>query len=196
MSFSVTFYLLIIFAYLIGSVPFGLLLGRVFADIDIRDHGSGNIGATNVNRVLGRKLGASTLLCDILKALGPTSLALFFLQDDILAAYVGLATIVGHCFPIFLKFRGGKGVATAFGTVSIVATIPAVIAFVVWMVVVRLTKISALGALVASISLPISVFLLEGSWELTIIVSVMVILVISRHKSNIQRLWSGKENSL
>lgn len=191
-----TFYLLMIFAYLLGSVPFGLLLGRIFADIDIRDHGSGNIGATNVNRVLGRKLGAATLLCDILKALGPTTLGLIFLEEDTWAAYIGLATVVGHCFPIFLKFKGGKGVATAFGSISIIAIVPAAIALVIWLIMVRLTKVSALGAIVSSISLPISIFLLKGDPELTLIVTLMVALVVSRHKSNIQRLWTGKENKL
>src|SRR4051812_3810986 len=113
------FWLLIFFAYCLGGVPFGLLLGRIFADVDVREMGSGNIGATNVNRVLGRKLGAATLLCDVLKGVFCVLLGRFLLYNDTVdAAWIGFAAFMGHCFPIYLKFQGGKGVATMYGIVA------------------------------------------------------------------------------
>jgi glycerol-3-phosphate acyltransferase PlsY len=188
-----TYALLIIFAYLLGSVPFGLLLGRIFADVDIREFGSKNIGATNVNRILGRKLGAATLLADVLKGLLPVLLARLLGETPIEQLWVGFAAFAGHIFPIYLKFRGGKGVATALGVVLPIAPLSALIAVGLWLLVVRLSKVSALGALVASLSIPVSSFFMDSDWRITGILLLMVILIIYRHRENIERLRSGKE---
>ncbi len=190
---TITFLLLLAFSYFVGSIPFGLLFGRLFADVDVRDFGSGNIGATNVNRVLGRKLGALTLLCDALKGLIPVLLALFLLQDRIEATWIGLAAFLGHIFPIYLKFQGGKGVATMFGVLFPLSFFSALIGLVTWISVVKLSKISSMGALSACVAIPIAFFAIERSWPMTFLISAMMILVAYRHKENIARLKAGTE---
>jgi len=187
-----TFTLLVIFSYFLGAVPFGLLLGRTFADVDVRSMGSGNIGATNVNRVLGRKLGAATLLCDILKALIPSLIARVFLKDDFHVAMVGLAAVVGHCFPIYLGFKGGKGVATAFGSFLVMAPFSAVVAILVWVIAFRISKISAMGALTAAGVIPILIYF-EKSGSVALVSAAISFIVIVRHRENIERLRKGAE---
>ncbi len=184
--------LLLIFTYFLAAVPFGLLLGRIFADVDVRQLGSGNIGATNVNRVLGRKLGAATLLCDVLKALLPTLLARLFLEDPFEVALVGLTAVIGHCFPIYLGFKGGKGVATAFGAFLVISPVSAVIAIIVWIVAFRISKVSAMGALTAAGVIPILVYF-ESTGKVALISLIISLIVIFRHKENIERLRSGTE---
>jgi len=191
-----TFPLLVIFAYFLGAVPFGLLFGRLFADIDVRDFGSKNIGATNVNRVLGRKLGALTLVADVLKGVLPTLMAIFLLPDSLQPVWVGVAAFVGHIFPVYLRFHGGKGVATAFGVILTVSFWSGLIGLLVWVLVVRISRVSALGALVASATIPITSFFLDNDWRLSLILLGMMILVIYRHKENIDRLRSGKEHGI
>jgi len=191
-----TFYFLLAFAYAVGGVPFGLLLGRFFADTDVRELGSGNIGATNVNRVLGRKLGAATLLTDMLKGVVCVVLARILLGDIVSAAWVGFFAFLGHCFPVYLQFKGGKGVATAFGVAASLTFIPALIALVIWVVVVRISKVSALGSLVACVTLPVTSYYFTGNMTLSFLYGLMVALVVVRHKDNIRRLRQGAENSM
>jgi len=188
-----TFFFLVAFAYFVGAIPFGLLFGQIFADVDVREFGSGNFGATNVNRVLGRKLGAFTLMADVLKGLLPVLLAQILLQDNLQAAWVGAAAFIGHIFPIYLRFSGGKGVATAFGVILPTAFWSGVIGLVVWVLVVRISKVSALGALVASITIPITAYFLADDWRVAMILLGMMILVVYRHKENIERLKVGTE---
>ncbi|MDB5038546.1 MAG: acyl-phosphate glycerol 3-phosphate acyltransferase [Bacteriovoracaceae bacterium] len=189
-----TFYTLFIFSYVIGAVPFGLLLGRLFADVDVRSMGSGNIGATNVNRVLGRKLGAATLLCDILKGFLCVILAMILLPGEIvLHAWVGFAAFLGHCFPIYLNFKGGKGVATAFGVLMPISPGTALGGLLCWLFVARLSRISSLGAIVSSSAIPFLMFFFTRNLALTFIFALMMGIVIYRHKENIQRLRAGTE---
>lgn len=193
----ITFYLLVIFAYLIGSVPFGLLIGRMFADVDVRSMGSGNIGATNVNRVLGRKLGAATLFCDVLKGLLVVLLAQILLNGDLdQMMWVGFAAFVGHCYPIYLRFNGGKGVATSFGVLALISFKACMIGLLVWILVVRISKISALGALIASLVMPIALFYFERNVSVTLIFVSMMVILVYRHRDNIQRLRTNAENKL
>lgn len=182
-----TLSLLLLFAYFFGAVPFGLLLGRTFADVDVRSLGSGNIGATNVNRVLGRKLGVATLLCDILKSLFPCLLARLFLKEDFQVALVGLAAVVGHCFPIYLRFKGGKGVASAFGSFLVMAPFSAVVAILVWVIAFRISKVSAMGALTAAGVIPILIYF-EKSASVALVSGAISFIVIVRHRENIERL--------
>ncbi|TVQ78828.1 MAG: glycerol-3-phosphate 1-O-acyltransferase [Bradymonadales bacterium] len=189
---SATFVLLILFAYLLGGVPFGLLYGRIFADVDIRSVGSGNIGATNVNRILGRKLGAATLLSDTLKAVCTCLLATLLLSNPYEIAFVGLMTVVGHCFPIYLKFQGGKGVATTFGVALVIAPLSGLVALGVWLISFRLSKLSAVGALASAISLPFLVYI-EKDFGRALIFLGIVMMVVLRHRENIQRLRTGEE---
>ena len=161
---TITFLFLLVFSYFVGSIPFGLLFGRIFADVDVREFGSGNIGATNVNRVLGRKLGALTLLCDSLKGLIPTLVAAFLLQSQLDAAWIGISAFLGHIFPIYLRFQGGKGVATMFGVLFALSLPSGLIGLMTWLAGVKISKISSVGALTACAVIPVAVFLFEGSW--------------------------------
>lgn len=191
---SMSFFFLCVLSYFIGAIPFGLIFGRVFAGVDVRSQGSRNIGATNVNRVLGKKLGAATLLTDFSKALIPILFANLILGSAFLSAIVGLCAVVGHCFPIYLKFSGGKGVASAFGMTVGIAPFSALVALVIWIIVFRISRTSALGALSASASIPFLVFFeRQMSWSLALVFFVLVSLIVYRHKENIERLKKGKE---
>lgn len=192
----IVFPLLLAFAYFLGAIPFGLLFGRLFADVDVREFGSKNIGATNVNRVLGRKLGAATLAADVLKGILPIVLGMLMGLSDYQVLWVGVVAFIGHIFPIYLKFKGGKGVATAFGVILLTSPWVGLIGLVIWLLVVRISKVSALGALVASLSIPISSFLIVPDRRFALVYLLMVAMVIYRHKENIQRLRSGKEHPL
>lgn len=193
---SLSFFLLLIFAYLLGGVPFGLLWGRIFADVDVRNFGSGNIGATNVNRILGRKLGAATLLSDVMKAVLCVFLAKAFGMGVFETALVGLATVIGHCYPIYLRFQGGKGVATALGACLLITPIAAFVAVATWLFVFRISRVSALSALVAAFILLLTA-LIETQWSISIgsVYFIMVIIILIRHKDNIQRMRKGVELS-
>ena len=189
-----TFTSLFLFSYFLGAIPFGLLLARFFADMDIRTAGSGNIGATNVNRVLGRKLGAATLLCDIVKGMVPVILARALLPGETEAqVWIGFAAFIGHCFPIYLKFRGGKGVATMFGVLAILSFFTALVTFAIWFVAARLSKISSLGALAAASLLPFVSYYFMGNLRVAFIFLLMTSILMYRHKDNIRRLREGKE---
>ena len=192
-----TFWFLILFAYLLGSIPFGLLIGRFFAHVDVRQSGSGNIGATNVNRLLGRKLGAATLLCDMGKGVIAVFLAILLLRSDesVGRAWVGFAAFIGHCFPVYLGFKGGKGVATMFGVMFLISFFSALIGGAVWLLVVKTTRVSALGALSASVAIPVSTYILERNSEVSAIVCLMMVILIYRHRENIRRLKSGAEKA-
>jgi len=205
-------------AYLIGSVPFGMLIARS-KGVDIRTVGSGNIGAANVGRALGRNWGILVFFLDVAKGLVPTLLAERFLAGGLLPAAwdawagnaawlcVGLCTVLGHNYPVFLGFRGGKGVATSFGVALGVypdLTVPALIGLGCWVLIVALTRISSLGSLVGAIQFPISYYLLTGRasgameerWPMLAFASLVAASVVIRHRANIRRLISGTEARL
>ena len=191
-------YILVIFGYLAGSIPFGLLYGRLVG-IDVRQQGSGNIGATNVNRLLGKKLGILTLVSDLLKGLAPMLIATQILgnQPD---AYLwimltGTAAFVGHCWPIYLKFSGGKGVATALGIFLYLAPLQTLIAIVLFAATVRLSGYVSLGSMTAAVSLPIMVWLQAGPNNLLITTGIIALLIVLKHQENIRRLLKGEEKS-
>jgi glycerol-3-phosphate acyltransferase PlsY len=191
-------YLLIIFGYLTGSIPFGLLYGRL-AGIDVRQQGSGNIGATNVNRLLGRKLGILTLASDLLKGLLPMLLAAQLLGNrpdaPLWTMLTGLAAFIGHCWPLYLQFRGGKGVATALGIFIYLAPPQTLIAIMLFVVTVRVGGYVSLGSMGAAISLPIMIWLSDGPPELLLISGLIAGLIILKHRGNISRLAQGQEKS-
>jgi glycerol-3-phosphate acyltransferase PlsY len=177
--------------YLLGSIPFGLLLTRAAGLGDIRKIGSGNIGATNVLRTGNRKLAAATLLLDGLK--GAVAVLLGVWQGGALAGLLGgLGAVLGHLFPVWLRFRGGKGVATGFG-VLIAACWPAGLASgAVWLVVARLTKLSSGGALAAFAAAPLLAWALGGG-PVAMLALAVAVLVFARHHENIGRLLAGTE---
>lgn len=180
-------------AYLIGAVPFGLLFARLLTGVDPREHGSGNIGATNALRTAGKKVGALTLLADILKGVVPVALAVALDADERLVAAVALAAFLGHIFPVYLGFKGGKGVATMFGVVIPWLPWVAVGAFAVWFIAFKLTRYVSLASISAGVSMPLLVLVLQASWIAFAVCVVLAVIMILRHQGNIRRLLAGEE---
>lgn len=196
---------LVVGAYLVGGVPFGLLLARYGAGIDIRKVGSGNIGATNVARAIGFRWGLAVLLLDALKGAGPVLLPqLFLAADSPLLGHTrvacGLAAILGHVFPIWLGFKGGKGVATALGVTLVLAPWASLAAAVAFAVTVSFGRYVALASVVGSIAFAVTQLVLLGGaafsathWSLTTFCLLVPVLIIVRHRGNLARLWAGTE---
>ena len=184
-------------AYLIGAIPFGFLIGKM-RGVDVRTVGSKNIGATNVYRTVGHKWGFLAFFCDFLKGFLPVFLALRFASsvNANLPVYVGLAAVVGHTLTVFMKFRGGKGVATAFGMMVALATYPALLAFGVFVVTVWISHYISLGSMLAAASLAVLVWVFPCLLAVRIIAVLVAVFVIVKHKSNIQRLMKGCENKI
>lgn len=178
--------------YLFGSVPFGLLLTRAAGLGDIRAIGSGNIGATNVLRTGNKKLAAATLLLDGAKGAVAVMAARALAGDDAALA-AGLFSIIGHVFPVWLKFRGGKGVATTLGMLLALAPYTGLAACAVWLAIAVIARISSLSALVAITSTPLSAFFLYNDPRLAIVCAIIAGLVFFTHRANIARLISGTE---
>jgi glycerol-3-phosphate acyltransferase PlsY len=190
-------YFIYLISYLIGSIPFGIIVTKLAKTKDITQHGSKNIGATNVARVAGKKLGAIVLLCDLLKGVIAVSLAIILsIDSNPIKCFSGVAVVLGHIFPVWLKFKGGKGVATGFGTALVLVKIPALIILGVWILVFKLTKISSASALAAVSLLPIFVFFSKPPSEYHLIYSIIISLIIfAKHRENIKRLINGEESS-
>jgi glycerol-3-phosphate acyltransferase PlsY len=186
--------LLIIFAYLVGSIPTGVVLSRIFAGKDPRDEGSRNIGATNVMRTAGKTLGALTLIGDALKGLIPVCLALWLDMEEGWIAAVGLVAFLGHCFPLYLKFKGGKGVATALGIYLPITPLALLVNILFFASAVAVSRMVSIGSLITALAMPL--LLLLGRYPLPyVLMSICVgIIVFYRHKENIQRILAGKEN--
>ena len=182
---------LIFAAYFLGSIPFGLLITRAVKGVDIRTLGSGNIGASNVSRVCGRFWGRLTLLLDAAKGAGPTVFVLWGPQPD-LAGAVGLAAVLGHCWSLFLRFKGGKGVATSAGVMGVIAPWVTVIAVASWLVSYRLRQQSSLASLVSSAVLLGGLVFFEPA-QIALGLAIVAIIVL-RHRENIVRLKEGKEH--
>lgn len=180
-------------AYLIGSISSAILICRLMGLPDPRGQGSGNPGATNVMRIGGKKAAGITLLGDLLKGLLPVYIAkIFEVPVEILVA-TGLAAFIGHLYPIFFGFKGGKGVATSLGVLLGISWWLGVVVIVTWLAVYRLGKISSLAALCASTLSPIYAWFVVGDLWIVAVASVMTALLLWRHKSNIQRLLTGVE---
>jgi glycerol-3-phosphate acyltransferase PlsY len=191
-------------AYLLGSIPFGLVLTRIFKAGDLRAIGSGNIGATNVLRTGRKGLALATLLFDAAKGLIAVLAAAFFGTD--MAVVAGVAAVIGHMFPVWLKFRGGKGVATVLGVLFAVSWPVAIATCLVWLAVALVSRLSSLAAIVAMIAAPILLWLmlyfqregtlpywLPGEPQHVEMIGVLAVLVLVRHHANIRRLISGTE---
>ncbi len=187
--------LFIVSAYLIGSIPVGVLLAKLKGK-DPRKTGSGNIGATNVMRAAGKALGILTLLGDILKGFIPTLIATQYLEQSSYVALVGAAAFVGHLFPLFLKFKGGKGVATALGVYLALSPLAILISIVAFVVVFVIWKYVSLGSLVGTGLVPLNLYLLKAPAEYTILSLIIGALIFIKHKDNIKRLMAGKENAV
>lgn len=187
--------LLVLGAYLLGSVPFGLLIGWC-RGVDVRERGSRNIGATNVLRVVGKVEAAGTLLLDGLKGAAPVLAARALAAGDAWVAAAGLSAFLGHCFPVFLRFRGGKGVATGLGAVLAALPLVGLTAVLVWLLTALCFRYSSLAALVAAGSIPVATAAREGRGPLLVFTVVLAALIVVRHHENIRRLWRGEEQKI
>ena len=184
-------FLIILISYLFGSIPFGLLLTKIFLKKDIREIGSGNIGATNVLRSGNKILGYSTLVLDILKAVLPILYIKFFMNDYLYIS--ALSIFIGHVFPIWLKFKGGKGVASYLGILCCLDIYTALIFGVVWISIFILFKFSSLSSLLASLTIPIFHFFYNSNSDYYFYF-MMFILIFFTHRENIKRLRNNTES--
>ena len=205
MSNSIIIIIHIIAAYIIGSIPTSYIAGKLFKGIDIREHGSGNVGATNAVRVLGVKIGIPVMLVDILKGAVPVIIANRTMtgvdHSSEWLLLVGVATIVGHIFTLFLKFKGGKGVATSAGVFGALTPISLGCALAVFIILVAVSKYVSLGSIFAALTLAISQIVLyltgkDTGLYLLILTCLIAFLIIIKHKKNIGRLLKGNENKL
>ncbi len=181
-------------SYLAGAVPFGLMIARKVAGVDITQRGSGNIGATNVARELGLKWGLLTLLLDLLKGYVPVLLfGLLHPRQEIWLAAVGFAALLGHQFSVFEKFKGGKGVATALGVYIALSPLSTLVVVLVFVLTVGLSKFVSLGSMLSAAAMPIILALTGGNWILVTASIFMAALICLKHKDNIKRLIRGEE---
>ena len=179
-----------IISYLMGSIPFGLILTKVFLKKDIREIGSGNIGATNALRTGNKLIGYSTLILDVLKAVIPVLYVKINFPD---AVYISaLCTFIGHVFPVWLKFKGGKGVATYVGILFSLNIIFGLVFGICWLIIFFISKYSSLSSLIGSLSIPVYILILEGLENVFFYV-IMFILIFFTHRENIKRLKNKEE---
>ena len=201
---TLTILILIITAYLLGSIPSAVWVGKTFHGIDVREHGSGNAGATNTFRVLGKKAGIPVLLLDVLKGAIAINLVWFqtsFSFDEItpitnLKLAFGFCAVVGHIFPVFAGFRGGKGIATLLGIVLAVHPPAALCSLAIFLIVLTITKYVSLGSMLAGLAFPLFISLVFKTHVLSLVIfsSVVAVLIIITHQKNIIRLLKNDEN--
>ncbi len=195
------FLLLLMASYLLGSVPFGLLVARGLGGPDPRALGSGNLGAANLYRLLGLKGGGLTLLGDIVKGSLPTLLALYWLTplgpwQDAAVALVGAAAVLGHVFPVYLGFRGGKGVATTFGVVAAISPWAGLNLVLIYLLALWQTRIFSISALICAWLLPVAVGLFSDSKAYLLLAGTLSGLILLCHRGNLERFFRGEEPRL
>jgi glycerol-3-phosphate acyltransferase PlsY len=189
---------LLLAAYLLGSLPTGLMVARLMKGPDPRQAGSGNLGAANLYRLLGRNAGVFTFLGDALKGALPVFLAVYGLAplgawQEAAVALVGGAAVLGHVFPVYLGFRGGKGVATSFGVVAVLAPLAAFNLFLVYLAAVWRTRIFSVGSLICAWLLPLAMGLFSSSKAYLLLAGGLSGLLLIRHRENLERLFKGEE---
>jgi len=198
----------LLLGYLLGSIPFGLILTRLAGTEDIRKIGSGSIGGTNVLRTGRKDLALLTVLFDLAKAAVATLIAFYLIPADpiyfcglpttanmLAGLSAGLAAIIGHCFPVWLKFKGGKGIASAFGYIIVTAPTVAGLSLITWLLVAFATRYSSLSAIIAAILLPVYTFFFADP-IVNVFYIPLVLLVLVRHRANIARLLKGQESKI
>ena len=183
----------LLFGYLLGSIPSGVIITRLAGLGDVRNIGSGNIGATNVLRTGRKGLAALTLLCDALKGAVAVLLAARYAPDA--ALFAGFGAFLGHLFPVWLGFKGGKGVATYLGVLITVAFPGALVFAVVWLAVAAITRFSSLAALLASVAVPMTLWAM-GANHAAALFALMTVIVFLKHRANIARLMAGTESRI
>lgn len=185
--------LFIVVAYCLGAVPFGYVLFRLSEKKDIRLFGSRSTGATNVLRLKGWKYAAPVVAFDVLKAAVPVWLALRLFDDRRVALAAAFMAVLGHCFPVFIRFRGGKGVSTAMGSYAVLAPLPFSLSLVIFVSVIAWTRYVSLGSLLAALSFPAFALLIQRDGELALVGLAVFLLIALRHAGNIGRLSRGEE---
>ena len=188
--------LLAVVGYVMGSIPTGVLVARWQKGIDIRQHGSGNTGMTNVLRAVGKGAAAFTLIGDVLKGLLPVTLALAWLASPWAIGLVGLAAIIGHMYPLFAAFHGGKGVATTLGVFVPLLPGPLLLICIVWAACLALRRQVSLGSLAAAAALPIAALLWGSAAAYVLYALIAALLIWYRHRDNIHRLLAGTEPTI
>ncbi len=184
-----------ILAYLLGSVPFGLIFAKI-KSIDPRKHGSGNIGATNIARVLGKGWGITTLICDTLKGLVPVLATIRLNEPSVIVALTGLAAVLGHCYSMFLRLKGGKGVATALGVFLAICPKAVGVAALIFGGAVYYTGYVSVGSLASAASIPLLIFFFRGDSLIETMAWTVCFVIWIRHKDNIARLIKGEEKPI
>jgi len=182
----------VVFAYLLGSIPSGYILGK-FAGVDVRQVGSGNVGATNVAREVGKWQGILTLMADALKGVIPVSIGLAMTLAPAAIAAIAAAAFLGHLYPIFLQFRGGKGVATGLGALLVIAPLAALLLIAIFVVVVLLTRLVSLSSMIAAALAPFALWIFVQPPAIVLLGAFLAAMIVWRHRGNIQRLLTGTE---
>jgi acyl phosphate:glycerol-3-phosphate acyltransferase len=191
-------WLYILMGYVIGATPFGLIVARL-KGIDIRKHGSGNIGATNVLRTLGKPVGITVLVLDILKGMVPVAISMWLTDNTVIHVATAIATILGHNYTFWLKFKGGKGIATTAGAMIFLIPIPSIFSIASWIIFFKATRFVSVGSIAAALAIPIVALIqaaITGNWDLPILTFCLVVcfLAIWKHRGNIKRLMKGEES--
>lgn len=186
----------IVLSYLIGSVSFSYLVARYLKGIDIRNHGSGNAGATNTLRVLGKAPGIAVFFLDALKGMAAVGIGSLLNGTEEGLMVCGIAAIVGHNWPIFLRFRGGKGVATTVGVTALLVFYPALISGILAILFIALTRYVSLGSLIYTISIPIVLLSMQQSSSIIWLTTVIAVLAVFQHRRNIVNLIKGQERKI
>ncbi|NLL43157.1 MAG: glycerol-3-phosphate 1-O-acyltransferase PlsY [Firmicutes bacterium] len=185
--------LILALSYLLGSIPFGLLIAKWWAKVDVRKHGSGNIGMTNVLRTTGAFCAALTLIGDMGKGMAAVLIARSFIGGDTFPLVAGLAAVFGHNWPIFLRFKGGKGVATIAGLLVAYKPWVAAVLVTIWLAVLFASRYISLASIVVAVCLPIVLLFFGAPWLELLLALMMAAVTVFRHRSNIERLRAGTE---
>lgn len=192
----------IIIGYLLGAIPFALVIGKLFFKTDIRNHGSGNLGGTNAGRVLGKKAGVAVMVCDILKVVLAIYIASHFENKEMCCLLAGLSAALGHCYPVFAHFKGGKAVAANFGFLVGISLfvyydhLIYLLPMIVFLVTLYLTKMVSLSSMVFSIFNSFYIFFTISNKLVFVVAFIQTILIVYRHRSNIQRIMNGSESKI
>lgn len=196
MDLAMKIFLGTVLGYLVGSIPFGFIFVKLSKNVDLRSYGSGSTGATNVSRVLGKKVAAFVAVLDALKAIGAYAIVINLTANPLAAFIAALAAIVGHCYPVWLGFKGGKGVSTSFGAAILINTLPAILTFFVFIFAVIASKRVSIGSLTAAWTFfGISVFTKVAAMPMIFAIFLAIFLTIT-HRENIKRIIEGKEKPL
>lgn len=187
--------LLFIGSYLFGNISPSIILSKILLKSDIRAHGSGNAGATNVRRVMGNKAGAIVFLLDMLKGIVPTAIGAK-IGGEQLAYLCGIAVVLGHVFPIFLKFKGGKGVATSFGAALIINPLFAILSISVFTIIVWKTRYVSLGSILGTCTFPLLSIFFGYAFKTVLLSMIFTLIIVFSHRENIKKLLSKTENKL